>query len=160
MPKEHRKRGKKKKPEPEWQPPVQEHQPVVEEPTTPAWIVSTQKNSVEEDVNPEAPFGYVDVDVKAYFRTVDVQIRDWQDTAAESGAGDEDTDPNEGAGILPPAMPWTNTNSKKDECSLSLLSQRWLGKKNSLLPTPIVHSFWNEWPIPWTILCVGFSLTV
>ncbi|KAJ7762821.1 armadillo-type protein [Mycena maculata] len=95
MPKEHRKRGKKKKPEPEWQPPVQEprrEQDIVpvEQPPAPTWIVPGEK---KDDINPEAPFGYVDVDVKAYFRTVDVQIRDWQDTAADSGAGDDE--PNE-----------------------------------------------------------------
>ncbi|KAF7330777.1 hypothetical protein MVEN_02416800 [Mycena venus] len=96
MPKEHRKRGKKKKPEPEWQPPVEAPPPEsvhVEEP--PSWIVSAPKHAEEEEVNPEAPFGYVDVDVKAYFRTVDIQIRDWQDTAGELDPNDEDTDPNE-----------------------------------------------------------------
>ncbi|KAJ7179528.1 armadillo-type protein [Mycena filopes] len=91
MPKEHRKRGKKKKAEPEWQPPVQEP---VREPETPSWIVSAPKPDDSEDVNPEAPFGYVDADVKAYFRTVDIQIRDWQAPAADTGA-DEDSDPNE-----------------------------------------------------------------
>jgi nucleolar protein 9 len=104
MPKEHRKRGKKKKPEPEWQPPVQD--PPSREPESvpqqveesPSWIVSAPKHATtEEDVNPEAPFGYVDADVKAYFRTVDIQIRDWQDSAAALGPNEEDTDPNEGA---------------------------------------------------------------
>ncbi|KAJ7725102.1 armadillo-type protein [Mycena metata] len=94
MPKELRKRGKKKKPEPEWQPPVQEpvHEPPPKE--TPSWIVSAPKPEDQEDVNPEAPFGYVEVDVKAYFRTVDIQIRDWQNTTADA-TGDEDSDPNE-----------------------------------------------------------------
>lgn len=100
MPKEHRKRGKKKKPEPEWQPPLQElhipePEPITEQQAAgPSWIVPGP--NAEDDVNPEAPFGYVDVDVKAYFRTVDVQIRDWQDNAIEPGAN-EDNDPNEGA---------------------------------------------------------------
>ncbi|KAJ6567278.1 armadillo-type protein [Mycena vulgaris] len=99
MPKEHRKRGKKKKPEPEWQPPVQEQPAREPEPEPqqqsagPSWIVPGPTNA-EDDVNPEAPFGYVDVDVKAYFRTVDVQIRDWQDNAVEPGTN-EDSDPNE-----------------------------------------------------------------
>ncbi|KAJ7667611.1 armadillo-type protein [Mycena polygramma] len=93
MPKEHRKRGKKKKAEPEWQLPEPK---IVPQEEPPSWIVSAPKHAAEEeDVNPEAPFGYVDVDVKAYFRTVDVQIRDWQNTAAESGSSEEDTDPNE-----------------------------------------------------------------
>ncbi|KAJ6627419.1 armadillo-type protein [Mycena sp. CBHHK59/15] len=102
MPKEHRKRGKKKKPEPEWQPPVQEartrepDQDVIapEESASPSWIIAGPKHA-EDEVNPEAPFGYVDVNVKAYFRIVDVQIRDWQDTAIESEGGNEDIDPNE-----------------------------------------------------------------
>ncbi|KAJ6510238.1 armadillo-type protein [Mycena vitilis] len=93
MPKEHRKRGKKKKPEPEWQPPEPKNVPQDE---LPSWIVSAPNHAAEEeDVNPEAPFGYVDVDVKAYFRTVDVQIRDWQNSAADPGFNEEDTDPNE-----------------------------------------------------------------
>lgn len=105
MPKEHRKRGKKKKPEPEWQPPVV-HAPEPDnvppqQPIAPAWIVPGPNSVEDAEINPEAPFGYVDVDVKAYFRTVDVQIRDWQDNAAESGPGDDESDPNEGAlGIL------------------------------------------------------------
>ncbi|KAJ7047787.1 hypothetical protein C8F04DRAFT_1060117 [Mycena alexandri] len=99
MPKELRKRGKKKKPEPEWQPPVQqpvhEPQPVPQRTQeTPSWIVSAPKPDDSDDVNPEAPFGYVEVDVKAYFRTVDIQIRDWQNTTADAG-GDQDSDPNE-----------------------------------------------------------------
>ncbi|KAF7354953.1 hypothetical protein MSAN_01410400 [Mycena sanguinolenta] len=95
MPKEHRKRGKKKKPEPEWQPPVQDPlpaHPVSEE--SPSWIVPARKDFAEEDVNPEAPFGYVDGDVKAYFRTVDVQMKSWQNPNLEA-SNDEDTDPNE-----------------------------------------------------------------
>ncbi|KAJ7638452.1 armadillo-type protein [Roridomyces roridus] len=68
--------------------------PAQEESTLPAWIVPNQTPDADDSVNPEAPFGFVDADVKAYFRTVDVQIRDWQDPA-ESGAADEDVDPNE-----------------------------------------------------------------
>ncbi|KAJ7265839.1 armadillo-type protein [Mycena haematopus] len=95
MPKEHRKRGKKKKPEPEWQPPVQDPPPAhPQSEEFPSWIVSARKQS-EEEVNPEAPFGYVDVDVKAYFRTVDIQIRSWQNTTAELASNDEDNDPNQ-----------------------------------------------------------------
>ncbi|KAJ7087237.1 armadillo-type protein [Mycena belliarum] len=96
MPKEHRKRGKKKKPEPEWQPPVQqsapEPEPVPEKPE-PSWIVPGSKDT-EDEPNPEAPYGFVDADVKAYFRTVDIQIRDWQENAVEAAASDE-SDPNE-----------------------------------------------------------------
>ncbi|KAJ6516296.1 armadillo-type protein [Mycena sanguinolenta] len=95
MPKEHRKRGKKKKAEPEWQPPIQEPSPAhPKSEESPSWIVPAPKHSAEEDVNPEAPFGYVDGDVKAYFRTVDIQMKSWQNPTAEASNG-EDTDPNE-----------------------------------------------------------------
>ncbi|KAJ3505135.1 hypothetical protein NLJ89_g7571 [Agrocybe chaxingu] len=52
-------------------------------------VIRTQ----QEETNREAPFGYVDIDVKAYFRTVDVQIREWQDSQDE--VAEEDVDPNE-----------------------------------------------------------------
>jgi nucleolar protein 9 len=57
----------------------------------PSWI-----RPAESEFNPEAPFGYVDADVKAYFRTVDSQMRDWQENAAYADES-EDADPNEGA---------------------------------------------------------------
>lgn len=48
--------------------------------------------------NPEAPYGYVDNDVKAYFRTLDIQIREWQENQWEREEGDVDgvKDSNEG----------------------------------------------------------------
>ena len=101
MPRENRKRGKKHKGRPEQDLEQQvnfkhgvEPEPIVESVEKPSWIVSGAKQ--EEETNLEAPYGYVDVDVKAYFRTVDVQIRDWQEKRDE-GAGEEarDTDPNE-----------------------------------------------------------------
>jgi hypothetical protein len=58
----------------------------------PSWIVSTRE---AEDVHPEAPFGYVDPDVKAYFRTVDEQIQSWQEDRTQSVDEDGDLDPNE-----------------------------------------------------------------
>ncbi|KAJ7229049.1 armadillo-type protein [Mycena pura] len=98
MPKELRKRGKKKKKETDWQPKQEEEsvppgppQPVGS--TGPSWIIQNPERT-EDSFNPDTPFGYVDADVKAYFRTVDIQIRDWQDTAAESGNAD-DVDSNE-----------------------------------------------------------------
>jgi len=95
MPKELRKRGKKhKKSKQEEQPPanapVDEHEKPSE---GPSWIISAHKT---EDVNPEAPFGYVDPDIKAYFRTVDDQIRAWQEDEHIPEEENVDMDPNEG----------------------------------------------------------------
>ena len=112
MPRENRKRGKKHKkpvqnePEPEADPEVYPEDADYEgEQQTggfegggrPSWVVPER----EPQVNPEAPFGYVDADVKAYFRTVDLQIRDWQESPAHTSAGDNgdnenEQDPNEG----------------------------------------------------------------
>jgi len=84
MPREHRKRGKKHRiPKGEAAPVEEEH---VEEP---------------EQVNdeggpsraPDAPFGLVDPDVKAYFRTVDDQLKEWQD---DRGDVDDGAELNEG----------------------------------------------------------------
>ncbi|KAI1793004.1 ARM repeat-containing protein [Ganoderma leucocontextum] len=96
MPRENRKRGKKHKkkaeeaaePEPDsYEPQLQDQ----EDEAGPSWIVRARDDSA---VDPNAPFGYVDAEVKAYFRTVDVQIREWQETKPEVEA-DEDVDPNE-----------------------------------------------------------------
>ncbi|KAK7696593.1 hypothetical protein QCA50_001251 [Cerrena zonata] len=95
MPRENRKRGKKTKKSQnteDYHPPA----PVVEEnfdqnEAGPSWIVSAPRDS---QVNDEAPFGYVDAEVKAYFRTVDVQIRDWQENE-HLPEEEPDTDPNE-----------------------------------------------------------------
>ena len=95
MPRELRKRGRKHKKQPVEDPIPAEKQAQAEEPEPqagPSWIVSS---SNAPEINPEAPFGYVDADVKAYFRTVDVQLRDWQDNTEEALDGDEDVDPNE-----------------------------------------------------------------
>ncbi|EAU82466.1 hypothetical protein CC1G_08217 [Coprinopsis cinerea okayama7 len=99
MPRENRKRGKKhKKPKEEESFGQQAHQEQQyfepEQPVEngePSWIRPAPRD--QDDFNPEAPFGYVDQDVKAYFRTVDVQIRDWQENAVDDG--NEDNDPNE-----------------------------------------------------------------
>lgn len=90
MPRENRKRGKKHKQLNEEEP--QYVEPEVESKGEPSWIVPATDQA--EEVNPEAPFGYVDADVKAYFRTVDVQIRDWQDNQ-DDAVQDGDVDPNE-----------------------------------------------------------------
>ena len=94
MPRENRKRGKKHKKQPEQRPEQQheeEPEPIVESLDKPSWIISGPKEA--EEVNPEAPYGYVDADIKAYFRTVDVQIRDWQENRDEDAG--EDADPND-----------------------------------------------------------------
>lgn len=93
MPRENRKRGKKhKKPAPEQdehiptQPQKEESEPEQEQPEAgPSWIVQ-QPHTVDTDT--EAPFGYLDQDVKAYFRTVDVQMRQWQDGTTEIDDGE------------------------------------------------------------------------
>lgn len=95
MPRENRKRGKKHKKvaEDTYVVPVQHEEPVEEAQGGPSWIVSAPGAS---EFNEEAPFGYVDSEVKAYFRTVDVQIREWQEQPHPVAESDE-TDPNEGA---------------------------------------------------------------
>ena len=59
----------------------------------PSWITRVPAKPVEDDG--EAPFGYLDSDIKAYFRTVDLQIREWQEDKSLAMA-ESDTDPNEG----------------------------------------------------------------
>lgn len=102
MPRENRKRGKKHKKEaaePE-QPHHSQAPPPAQETSRPSWILSSSKQT--EEINPEAPYGYIDADVKAYFRTVDVQIREWQESRGyhdkDDGKEEEggDVDPNEG----------------------------------------------------------------
>ncbi|KXN83539.1 Nucleolar protein 9 [Leucoagaricus sp. SymC.cos] len=63
----------------------------------PSWIIPAASHNHVESLNPEAPYGFVDTEVKAYFRTVDVQIREWQETAVEVEGenGNIDADPNE-----------------------------------------------------------------
>lgn len=93
MPRENRKRGKKHKKLNEEEPQYEEYvEPKAESRGEPSWIVPATGQA--EEVNPEAPFGYVDADVKAYFRTVDIQIRDWQENQDET-VQDGDVDPNE-----------------------------------------------------------------
>ncbi|KAI9449746.1 hypothetical protein F5148DRAFT_627584 [Russula earlei] len=88
MPKEIRKRGRrhKKRATPVLGQGLQDKAPF----TKPSWILSsTDSNSKAH--NPEAPFGYVDPELKAYFRTVDDQLKEWQQNLGEPGA-EEDVD--------------------------------------------------------------------
>ncbi|KAI9575034.1 armadillo-type protein [Boletus coccyginus] len=98
MPREIRKRGKKHKkvqhgvfPEGQGQE-GEDYQP--NNPGEPSWIVPARE-ALTEDVHPEAPFGYVDPDVKAYFRAVDEQIQSWQEDRTQPVNEDTDLDPNE-----------------------------------------------------------------
>lgn len=97
MPRENRKRGKKHKKQSleEEQAPVEEQHYEEEPQAGPSWIVSASNHTDAPQENPEAPFGYVDADVKAYFRTVDAQLREWQGNDEQAPEGDEDVDPNE-----------------------------------------------------------------
>jgi nucleolar protein 9 len=96
MRKENRKRGKKRRRDdlnPVTDDNLQDSVREFDHPT-PSWIISRPKEPPEN--NAEAPFGYVDADVKAYFRTVDIQVRQWQDNRVESSAIDNDSTPSEG----------------------------------------------------------------
>ncbi|KLO15785.1 ARM repeat-containing protein [Schizopora paradoxa] len=95
MPRENRKRGKKhkkQKDEDEYNGYQEKsYEEEVEEPQAgPSWI-HPRTNAEEEDseFNPEAPFGLVNPDVKAYFKTVDERLREWQDVR-EDGFGNEE----------------------------------------------------------------------
>src|ERR1700733_9651847 len=97
MPREFRKRGKKTKKSSDKDPKDEQvpyAEPEDEPHAGPSWIIPASNNS--EEINLEAPFGFLDVDVKAYFRTVDIQIRSCQDNGTEAREGDTDVDPNEG----------------------------------------------------------------
>ncbi|KAF8845591.1 ARM repeat-containing protein [Paxillus ammoniavirescens] len=95
MPRELRKRGKKHKkhnePGPS-DPSLQAQKDHHEKPSEPSWIISVPQ---AEDAHPEAPFGYVEPDIKAYFRTVDEQIRTWQEDEHQPEMENDDLDPNE-----------------------------------------------------------------
>lgn len=103
MPREIRKRGKKhKKSQHQALPETQEQGQDDHHPNSssePSWIVPA-RNAVE-DAHPEAPFGYVDPDIKAYFRTVDEHIQSWQEDGTEPEHEDGGLDPNEGVCFLP-----------------------------------------------------------
>ena len=99
MPKELRKRGRRHKTtRTEDQKPAQgrEVPDEGEGPSTagPSWIVP--RTDSKQQLNPEAPFGYVDPELKAYFRTVDDQLKEWQQNR-DHAEGEDDIDPNESA---------------------------------------------------------------
>ncbi|KAG9091763.1 Nucleolar protein 9 [Ceratobasidium sp. 370] len=91
MPRENRKRGKKKKADNENAgPAVYDVQPEVgSEQAQPTWM------RTNDEPNLDAPFGYVDPDVKAYFRTVDSKIQEWQSQGYTQGRDDEEGNTHE-----------------------------------------------------------------
>jgi nucleolar protein 9 len=97
MPKELRKRGKRhKKSSTENQTHAQEPELLDEGPSSnPSWIVP-RADSNSKQFNPEAPFGYADPELKAYFKTVEDQLKEWQQNR-NYAEGEEDVDPNESA---------------------------------------------------------------
>lgn len=103
MPREHRKRGKRKKNE--IQNEEQEMDVDVEQEATeqlPSWI---EPATLNETINPEAPFGFCDPDVKAYFRTVEKQLREWQELGIAEKESDTVEDPNLGTSLLACFLP-------------------------------------------------------
>ena len=102
MPRENRKRGKRhKKSSVEVEKSRIEindaYEQGVELEAGPSWIVGKSTYSQHEVANLDAPFGFVDPDLKAYFRTVDAKLKEWQELGRNDFAGKEDeTDPNEG----------------------------------------------------------------
>ena len=83
MPRELRRRGRKK-PKPqdeEWGVKPQEPKPSVSfsevDPSSRMYTNLPAGPSSQTDL--EAPFGYVDADVKAYFRTIDSRLKVWHD---------------------------------------------------------------------------------
>ncbi|KAG2053480.1 ARM repeat-containing protein [Suillus hirtellus] len=100
MPNENRKRGKKHKKTQEHNQPSRDTNEApqnAEHHNRPPWIVPAQEL---EEPHPEAPFGYVDPDIKAYFRTVDDQIRTWQQEKPYEEDQAADLDPNEAKRIF------------------------------------------------------------
>ncbi|KAG8838019.1 Nucleolar protein 9 [Serendipita sp. 411] len=82
MPRENRRRGKRKKND--IQEDLDEKEPVkLKEPEDegqPSWIETGHLN---ETSDPDAPFGLCDPDIKAYFRSVENQLKEWQDLGVE-----------------------------------------------------------------------------
>jgi nucleolar protein 9 len=106
MPREHRKRGQRKTKRKEGE----ELQEIQETPsaraqstaqTQPSWIEDAAEAPVVPENNFEAPWGYVDPDVKAYFRTVEEQMLEWQSSGKlQRDEAQIDKDPNQGKACL------------------------------------------------------------
>ncbi|KAG8765077.1 Nucleolar protein 9 [Ceratobasidium sp. 428] len=91
MPRENRKRGKKKKGNAEPTESVEYDAQLEVGPaqTQPAWM------HTNDELNLDAPFGYVDPDVKAYFRTIDSKIQEWQSQGYARGDDDGEGNTND-----------------------------------------------------------------
>jgi nucleolar protein 9 len=104
MPREHRKRGQRKKNKKQGEEPQEIHETPIatneaqsSAQTQPSWIEDAPEAPVAPEDNFEAPWGYVDPDIKAYFRTVEEQMLDWQSTGKpEREEAQVEKDPNEG----------------------------------------------------------------
>ena len=104
MPREHRKRGQRKKKREEGE----DSQGIQETPnarieaqsttqTQPSWVEDAPEAPGAPENNFEAPWGYVAPDIKAYFRTVEEQMLEWQSTGRlQRDEAQLDKDPNEG----------------------------------------------------------------
>jgi nucleolar protein 9 len=93
MPREQRKRGKKKPKHDKVEVELKDEPVAIAQHDGPSWV----RTVPDAEMNPEAPFGFVDPDVKAYFRTVDVKLREWQEEPRPHAAElEEGADPNEG----------------------------------------------------------------
>ena len=117
MPKDLRKRGKRhKKSETNAQPPAQEPDPIDGGPSSgPSWIVSRAPDSNQDQVNSEAPFGYVDPEMKAYFRTVEDQLKEWQQNWGDADVV-EDIDSNESKFFIFFLMSFSRLTSASGAC--------------------------------------------
>ena len=158
MPRENRKRGKKNKKKAEEVAEVPEEHPAryeEEAEAGPSWIVPARDNST---IDQNAPFGFVDAEVKAYFRTVDVQIREWQETKPEVEA-DEDVDPNEGAPHLSHLCSLHELESETKTVAYSLLlhCKRCPVKRSSSRQTPTALPSLNACCTRWMTSSVACS---
>jgi nucleolar protein 9 len=92
MPRENRKRGKKRQGNAEEVNLVVHDAQHDAEPenAAPQWM------HTNDEPNLDAPFGYVEADVKAYFRTVDSKIQEWQSQDYRQEAADDEGDTSEG----------------------------------------------------------------
>lgn len=122
MPREHRKRGKRRKGEENIT--VDHGEPELPEPSQqehegqPSWIEDAPAPAI---LPPEAPFGFCDPDLKAYFRTVDNQLREWQELGILKSTG-EDEDPNLGDLLLNRSSLQETNDIQREGC---FLLQHW-----------------------------------
>lgn len=156
MPRENRKRGKKhKKPKDVVEDASVQHYHEDQQ-AGPSWIIDPKPgHELGEGASPDAPFGYVDADVKAYFRTVDAKLREWQETDSvpdmEQGA-----ELNEGAFLVSYTTEAAESKvMQRDGCSWLPRLLNFREKKNSSRLTRTALIFWSAWRILWMTLSSG-----